>query len=635
MAVGGATVSPRDVVAAVLPDPATLGSRMTGTTCAGTLVAVPFPDLLTAYGTPWATRVQGRPEVAERDCQDRISAGCAGRLEPGHLIIVTTANPRFAAGASARGGRGLRLVVLTTLLTGLMSGVWALWLAQDAGDLAAQYAWASFVRRHPGAVYNLSWYGGMHTASYSVLSPYVMAWAGVRTTGVLAAVASAVLGALLLARSGIPRPAAPALLLAVALWCNLAAGRITFLLGAAFALAAAVVVLTGTRWRGLRASVAALLGVVATLCSPVAGLFVEVLAAALFLTGRRRRAYPLAAGPAVVVAVTSLSFPFSGVQPFPWYSALATVAVAVAVAVLVPRPWRTVRAGAWVYAAGAALCWALPTPIGSNVERLALLAAPAVLAAAAGTTAEPGRTRTTGRLGAAATAVWMLAAPVMTIVTNAVTPVVDARPLLTELRSLDALQGRVEVVPMRTHWEASGIAPAVELARGWNRQVDVERNPLFYDGTLTAASYGVWLRRWAVGYVVLPTAELDSAGFAEAQVIGTAPAWLPMVWQDAHWRVYRVLDTDPMASAPAAVGSAGPASVTVHMPRAGSTVLRTVWSPWLTIDGVDTPACLTQHGDWTELVTTAPGTFTISASYAQGRGTPCPTPPDRRGAGPR
>jgi saccharopine dehydrogenase (NAD+, L-lysine-forming) len=36
--VGGASVSPRDVVAAVLPDPATLGSRMIGATCAGTLV---------------------------------------------------------------------------------------------------------------------------------------------------------------------------------------------------------------------------------------------------------------------------------------------------------------------------------------------------------------------------------------------------------------------------------------------------------------------------------------------------------------------------------------------------------------------------------------------------------------------
>ena len=38
MRVGGGQVSPRDVVAACLPDPATLGDRMHGLTCAGTWV---------------------------------------------------------------------------------------------------------------------------------------------------------------------------------------------------------------------------------------------------------------------------------------------------------------------------------------------------------------------------------------------------------------------------------------------------------------------------------------------------------------------------------------------------------------------------------------------------------------------
>ncbi len=120
--VGGAEVSPRDVVAACLPDPATLGDRMRGKTCAGTWVtgrkdgadrqvylyhvvdnewsmaeygsqavvwqtavnpvvalellsggtwsgagvlgpeafdAVPFLDLLTAYGSPWGMREGG------------------------------------------------------------------------------------------------------------------------------------------------------------------------------------------------------------------------------------------------------------------------------------------------------------------------------------------------------------------------------------------------------------------------------------------------------------------------------------------------------------------------------------------------------------------------------------------------
>jgi saccharopine dehydrogenase (NAD+, L-lysine forming) len=43
--VGGQAVSPRDVIAACLPDPATLGDRMTGLTCAGTWVTGTGPDL--------------------------------------------------------------------------------------------------------------------------------------------------------------------------------------------------------------------------------------------------------------------------------------------------------------------------------------------------------------------------------------------------------------------------------------------------------------------------------------------------------------------------------------------------------------------------------------------------------------
>jgi saccharopine dehydrogenase-like NADP-dependent oxidoreductase len=42
--VDGVEVSPRDVVATVLPDPATLGDRMTGKTCAGTWVTGTGPD---------------------------------------------------------------------------------------------------------------------------------------------------------------------------------------------------------------------------------------------------------------------------------------------------------------------------------------------------------------------------------------------------------------------------------------------------------------------------------------------------------------------------------------------------------------------------------------------------------------
>ena len=50
MRVGGVSVSPRDVVAACLPDPASLGDRMHGKTCAGTFVTGTGPD-----GQPRAT----------------------------------------------------------------------------------------------------------------------------------------------------------------------------------------------------------------------------------------------------------------------------------------------------------------------------------------------------------------------------------------------------------------------------------------------------------------------------------------------------------------------------------------------------------------------------------------------------
>ena len=48
--VRGVEVAPRDVVAAALPDPATLGDRMRGRTCAGTLVTGTGKD-----GAPRAT----------------------------------------------------------------------------------------------------------------------------------------------------------------------------------------------------------------------------------------------------------------------------------------------------------------------------------------------------------------------------------------------------------------------------------------------------------------------------------------------------------------------------------------------------------------------------------------------------
>ncbi|MCW3839796.1 saccharopine dehydrogenase NADP-binding domain-containing protein [Micromonospora yasonensis] len=68
--VGGASVSPRDVVAASLPDPATLGDRMRGKTCAGTYVTGTGPDgrprkvyLYHVVDNEWSMREYGHQAV--------------------------------------------------------------------------------------------------------------------------------------------------------------------------------------------------------------------------------------------------------------------------------------------------------------------------------------------------------------------------------------------------------------------------------------------------------------------------------------------------------------------------------------------------------------------------------------------
>ncbi len=68
--VGGAEVSPRDVVAACLPDPATLGDRMSGKTCAGLWVTGTGPDgsprevyLYHVVDNEWSMREYGSQAV--------------------------------------------------------------------------------------------------------------------------------------------------------------------------------------------------------------------------------------------------------------------------------------------------------------------------------------------------------------------------------------------------------------------------------------------------------------------------------------------------------------------------------------------------------------------------------------------
>ncbi|MFD3437545.1 MFS transporter [Streptomyces sp. NPDC058685] len=558
-----------------------------------------------------------------------------------------------------------RPVLVATALAALVHLVWFFFFANSGGDIAAQDAWAEFVGRHPDSAYNLAWYGGMHPVSYSVVSPYLMSLIGVRSTMMVAGTVSAALTALILVRvRAVRNPLACSLAGVFAFLCNALSGRVTFGLGMMFALGAVAAVFCWPhRWRMNRwakASVAAPLAGLATAASPVAGLFLGVIAAALFLNGRRPGAYALGLAPVVVVALSAWLFPFSGTQPMSFWSTSLPFLYGVFVLVLVPKDWRTVRTAAAVYALGTLLTWLIDSQIGSNVSRLPMLFAGVVLLAALPFTRPRSRKWYALVIVFAGLNFWIGFKAVDDMVRTAPTASWNRElaPLVNRLQQVNAERGRVEVVPASSHREASALAPYVNLARGWNRQADMKRNPLFYDDdkTLTSAGYRAWLDRWAVHYVVLPKGSPDESGARqEAELVREGQPYLTRIWGDGNWQLFAVKDPMPLADPPATVDHAGAGDLTIQVKTAGRVLIRVPYSPWLSLvdeDGkkVEGPqeteasklredgpksftnpnGCLikveqdTEGDEWTELLAPRPGVYRLAAPYGLSRGTACP-----------
>ena len=497
-------------------------------------------------------------------------------------------------------------VVLSGLVTAAGAVVWVTVFPRVGTDLSAALARAGWASRYPGSAYLFSWYGGIHPASYSLLAPYLLAAVGTRLAMAVAAVVSAVLLTTLLVRHHVARPRAAALWVAVALWTELSAGRAAFTLGLAAALgcvAAADVSRPRSRARLLAAAVLALLS---SLLSPVAALFLGVVAAALAVTRHRAECVAIAVAAALPLGVMA-AFSDGGVQPMGVHNSLPPLLAAAGVLVLIPRRWRLLRAGAVVYGVGVIVATAVPTLVGSNVARLGELLTGPLLAGMGSS-----RRRWLLAAGLAAAAVWQVAQPAADLAQGNAPPYApQTAALVRELAALHADTARVEAVPQYGHWESQELASAVPLARGWERQVDTERNPLFYGGILTPSAYHAWLRYNAVRYVALSSATPDPAAVAEAATIRAGQPWLVPVWHDAFWRLYLVTGTNPLASPPATVTGSTPAQITLRMSRAGTTVVRVHWSPLLRAAG----AVAAQDGPWTSLTVRRPGTYRLSAPY--------------------
>lgn len=481
-------------------------------------------------------------------------------------------------------------------------------------DLAAHEYRAEIARRIGFGIWEQGWYGGHHLPGYSVLMPPLAALLSPQVVAALAVVAATWCFARL-AGAHWPAPAARAatLVFAVGVVSTLVGGQLAFAAGLAPALGALVAARSG------RAALGAVLGALTTLTSPVAAAFLVLAATAWFVTDRPPAAVWVAVGAVVPGLAIIVAFSDGGVQPFSGSSFLWSFAVAVAVVLAAPRVARTLKLGAALYALTLLAGVAVDNPLGSNLVRLAAVFGPPVIAGSLWD-----RRMRVLVVAALPLLYWQWLAPVRSVIRGARDRSSERRyhaPLIAELARREALQGpfRTEVPFTSNHWETRFVAPDHPLARGWERQLDVQFNPLFYDrGALTAASYRRWLDRMAVAYVALPDIELDPAGAAEGRLVasGSVPG-LVGVWHSRNWRLYRVTGARPLAEPPVRVTRLGVDDVALTTPRPAAVTVRVRFSPYWAIDRGD---CVARApGGWTRVRLGHAGPARLRIAFALSR----------------
>jgi hypothetical protein len=494
-------------------------------------------------------------------------------------------------------------------------------------DLAAAGYRSDEFSRAGFALWDNGWYGGHHVLAYSVLAPALSALLSPQLLAALSMTAAtalftALIGGCFAARA--TRIASCWFALGAA--AGLLSNRVPFELGVAAGLAAllAAQATVGGRIRSWRGAAALVLAFACSLASPIAGAFLALATLAWALSARRStRERPTAVRPAArwlalaiaaaalaPIALLAVAFPEGGSEPFVASAFYPVLAVVLLIAAAIPREQRLLRTGALLYAAALVGAYVVPSAVGGNADRLGALLAGPLLACAL-----PGRAsqRRAWALVALAPLLlyWQLRAPISDYASAASDPAAPSSyyaPLLAELRRLHVGYGskpaRIELVPTRNHMEARWVAERVAIARGWERQLDIARNGVFYGHgeQLDAARYRAWLAQNAISYVALADAPLDYSARDEARLVASARGYLREVWRSADWRLFAVRDAVPLAPAPSELTELGSDSFTLRAPAAGAYVVRVRFTPyWAIASG---SGCVQRaRGGWTEVRT--------------------------------
>ena len=471
------------------------------------------------------------------------------------------------------------------------------------------------------ALWNGNWYSGHHVLGYSVLFPPLAWLLGPRVLGAVCAVAAAWLFERLVRGHFGPAGRWPALWFGLASTAPLWSGRIPFLFGATFGLAA-LLALQRER-RGL----AVLLALACGLGSPVAGLFLGLAVTAHAVASPRERWRVAAAmlGAAVLPAVLiALAFSSDGREPFQVSTFWPLPLLSIGFALAMPREQRTLRAAAILYGLACCAAFVIDTPMGGNAARLGGLVGAPILLAVLLT-----RPRPLARPLIAVAALTLAgltfiqwSPPVRDSIKAFEDPSVEAsyyRPLNDFLERAGGPIGRVEIPFTRSHWEAYEVGRHHPLARGWLRQQDIEQNGIFYGGALDGLTYAAWLSEHGVRWVALPDAKPDYTAYDERALIESGLPYLKQRWSSDHWRVYEVtLPSEmvvPQGGAPLELTRLGLDSATVRADGPGEATVKVGWSQyWKPSRG-----CVERDGEWIRVIADRAGEIELSMSFSPER----------------
>ncbi len=516
--------------------------------------------------------------------------------------------------------------ILPTFTSGVIALAYVL-IAPRSEDLAAHLLRAKlFTADGWFGIWNNWWYAGHNLPGYSVLFPPAAALTTPQLAAAIACPASTALFDSLVRRRYGEGAWLASLWFGVATTTSLFTGRLTF----AFGLLPAVGTALALQRR--RPGLAFGLAVLAALASPVDALFAALAGAAYavaeFLPDRGNGRSVTAALPGLGVVLGALGpvlalsvmFPEGGTEPFAFSALWPIVVLSVAGLLLIPKRDGALRAGIALYALGCIAAYAVASPIGSNATRLAPLVAGPI--AALLWWPSPRTRRAIVVLAVAAVPLLYLQwqAPIRDVRTaddNGEVTTAYFQPLIDYLSRQTGSPFRIEIPFTTFHWEAYVMAPRFPLARGWERQLDIKYNGLFYGGTLTPARYEAWLHELAVRFVAVSDAEIDYSAKAEVALIDRGLPYLHMVLRTRHWRVYEVVNPSPIVQGAATLETLGPNYLQLRANHTGNAYIRVRYSPyWAVVQG---SGCVGPAGGFTELRIRRPGPVRIAIRFSLSR----------------